>query len=277
MAHIAFIGSGNLAGSLVRGLIERGFAASGIALADRDAAKTGALAEKHPGIVIRASNREVAADCEILIISVKPGDVRGVCEETREVLRTRSALLVSVAAGVTTEMLAGWTQPRQALVRSMPNVPVAIGCGMSALYAGPGVSPTQRDKVEQIFAAVGDVTWVEDEKLMDVVTALSGSGPAYFFRVIEALAKGAVALGMDAASAQRLAVQTAFGAASLARRGSADPKTLREMVSSRGGTTEQALASLEQSDIDTMFKRALEAAAHRSQEISRDLDEQADD
>ena len=274
MADIAFIGTGNLAGSLIRGLTGSGFATTTLALADRDPAKSQALAQKHPGVEVCSSNREAATGSGTLVVCVKPGDVRGVCEEISPVLRTHSTVLISVAAGITTAMLADWTHPRQPLVRSMPNTPVAVGCGMSALYASSNISRAQRGDAERIFAAVGDVVWIEDEKMMDAVTALSGSGPAYFFRVIEALVKGAAALGMDAATATRLATQTAFGAANLVLNGNADLRTLREVVTSKGGTTEQALASLEQSGIDPMFEHALAAAARRSSEISRDLADQ---
>ncbi len=272
MTSISFIGAGNLAGSLIRGLTEHGVDASALAITDCDTVKAEMLARKCPGVTVRASNREAAADCGILIACVKPGDVRGVCKEVGPLLRARSAVLVSVAAGVTTAMLTDWTHRPPPLVRCMPNTPVAVGCGMSVLYASADVSRAQRDAVERIFAAVGDAAWLEDEAMMDAVTALSGSGPAYFFRVIEALAQGAGALGMDAATAQKLTVQTALGAATLARCGNADPATLRQAVTSKGGTTEQALASLEHSGIDAMFAQALAAAARRSAEISRELE-----
>ncbi len=277
MTNISFIGAGNLAGNLIRGLINHGFDASAIAAADRDEAKTEALAKACPGITTYTSNRKAAASCEALIACVKPGDLRGVCEETGPLLQTRSAVFVSVAAGATLAVLAKWMRRPPPLLRCMPNTPVAVGCGMSVLYAGAGVSQAQRDIAERIFTAVGDVAWITDEAMMDAVTALSGSGPAYFFRVIEALTKGASALGMDVATAQKLAIQTALGAATLARRDDADPKTLREIVTSEGGTTERAVASLEQNDIDTMFERALATAAQRSEEISRELDKDPDD
>ncbi len=274
MTSISFIGAGNLAGSLIRGLTEHGFDAATLAVSDCDTARAEALARQYPGVTVHASN-QAAADCEILIACVKPDDMRGVCEEIAPALQTHPAVFVSVAAGVTLALLARWTRQSQ-LVRCMPNTPVAAGFGMSVLYATADVSQAQRGEVESIFTAVGDAAWVENEALMDAVTALSGSGPAYFFRVIEALAKGAVALGVDAAAAQKLAVQTALGAATLARRDDADPKTLREMVTSKGGTTECAVASLEQSGIDAMFERALDAAAQRSAEISRELGDGSD-
>lgn len=276
MANISFIGAGNLAASLVQGLVERGFDASALALADADAAKAESLAAKHPGVAVRASNHEAAADCEVLVACVKPGDVRGVCEEVGEVLRARSGLLVSVAAGVSCAMLSKWTRNPPPLVRCMPNTPVAVGLGMSVLYAGAGVSRAHRELAESIFAAVGDTAWIEDETLMDPVTAVSGSGPAYFFRVMEALVRGAVALGIDPPAARKLVVQTALGAAALAHRED-DLAALREKVTSKGGTTECAVEVLEQSDIDGTFERALTSAARRSREISRRLDSDSGD
>ncbi len=271
MANISFIGAGNLAASLVQGLVERGFDAGALTVADADAAKAESLARKYPGVTVRASNREAAADCEALVACVKPGDMRSVCEEVGPVLQARSGLLVSVAAGVSCALVARWVRNPPPLVRCMPNTPVAVGLGMSVLYAGVGASRAHRDLAESVFAAVGDTAWIEDETLMDSVTAVSGSGPAYFFRVMEALVRGAVALGIDPAAARKLVVQTALGASMLAHR-SADLKALREKVTSKGGTTECAVESLEQSGIDETFERALTSAARRSREISRRLD-----
>ena len=276
MANISFIGAGNLAVSLVQGLIERGFDASALAVTDSDATKAESLASRYPGVAIHASNQEAAAGCEVLVACVKPGDMHGVCKEVGSVLQARSGVLVSVAAGVGCATLAKWTCNPPPLVRCMPNTPVAVGLGMSVLYAGADVSRAHRELAESIFSAVGDVAWVEDETLMDAVTALSGSGPAYFFRVMEALAQGAVALGIDAASARKFVVQTALGASTLAHR-AGDLKALRERVTSKGGTTERAIESLEQSGIDEMFERALVSAARRSREISRRLDQDSGD
>ena len=281
MTDISFIGTGNLTAALVRGLVGRGFEPSTLAVTDLDANKAQALAREHPGLVVHASNREAAMHCKTLILCVKPDAVRGVCEDLVPALespKSKWPLLVSVAAGVTLKMLARWTGKTEALVRVMPNTPIAVGRGMSVLCADANVTQAQRDPVEAIFAAVGRTAWIEDETLMDTVTALSGSGPAYFFRVIEALERGAIALGLDAATARKLATQTALGAATLARPDNAtpDPRTLREAVTSPGGTTERALAALEQADVDAMFKTALEVAAERSREISRELDPERD-
>ena len=278
MATISFIGAGNLGGSLVRGLVKSGFDAAELVVSDRCAEKTESLAKACPGVVIRASNRQAATDCRVLVLCVEPGDVRGVCEEIGEEIGNGptpapSTVLISVAAGVTLAMLSAWTRGLLSLVRCMPNTPVVVGYGMSALHAGADVSEAQRRLVEQIFDTVGRTVWIEDEVLMDVVTALSGSGPAYFFRVMEALEGVAMKLGLDAATTRELVVQTALGAAQFARRSELDIGALREMVTSRGGTTECALASLEKQDIDAVFERAVRAAVRRSREISRGLSE----
>ena len=271
MTKVSFIGAGKLSSSLIGGLTTHGFAPSTLAVADCDPAQTAALAAKHPELTIHTSNQAAAAHCETLIACVKPHDMRKVCADVGSALQGRRAVFVSVAAGVTLAMLAKWMRQAPPLVRCMPNTPVAVGCGMIVLCANTSVSQTQRDAIERIFTCVGDVAWIENEALMDIVTALSGSGPAYFFRVIESLTQAAVTLGMDAATAKRLAVQTALGAATLAQHSNADVATLRAAVTSKGGTTERALASFEQSGIDAMFERALSAAAARSREISNQL------
>ena len=274
MATISFIGAGNLGGSLVRGLIKSGFDATEIAVSDRYAGKAEALAKACPGIAICASNHQVAADCQALVFCVKPDDTRGVCKEISDSLASAtSTVLVSVSAGVTLAMLSAWTRGLLPLVRCMPNTPAVVGYGMSVLYAGTGISETRRRLVERIFNAVGKAVWVGDEALMDAATALSGSGPAYFFRVMEALERVAMKLGFDAATAKELVAQTALGAAQFARRSELDVSALREMVTSKGGTTERAIASLERQDIDRVFEQAIRAAAERSREISRSLSE----
>ena len=271
MGNISFIGAGKLAGNLIRGLTEHGFDTSSLAVADRVPAQTKTLAARHPGLAVHASN-QAAADCDVLIACVKPEDLREVCRNIAEPLQARAAVFVSVAAGATLEILAKWTSRTLPTVRCMPNTPVAVGCGMTVLCANASVSRTQRETVEYIFASVGEVAWIENEAVMDLVTALSGSGPAYFFRVIESLAQAATALGMDAAMANKLAVQTALGAATLAQHSENDVATLRAAVTSKGGTTERALAALDQNGVDQMFERALSAAAARSREISATLD-----
>ncbi len=274
MATISFIGAGNLGGSLARGLVKSGFDATELAVSDRRTEKTRSLAKACPGISIYASNRQAMIDCRVLVLCVEPVDMRGVCEEiSGELTSTPSAVVVSVAAGVTLAMLSAWTRGLFPLVRCMPNTPAVVGYGMSALHAGTGVPEIQRRLVERIFNAVGKTVWIEDEALMDVVTALSGSGPAYFFRVMEALERAAVKFGLDAATAQELVAQTALGAAQFARRSELDIGALREMVTSRGGTTERALAALEKQDIDAVFERVVQAAVQRSREISNSLGE----
>ena len=280
MAKIAFIGAGNLAGSLIRGLAAQGIDTRTLAISDCDPARTAALAKEFPHLIVHNSNREAVTERAILIACVKPDVAREVCRELGALLRPRHCVLVSVAAGITLEMLRRWTSDGvtpPGLIRCMPNTPVAVGKGMSVLCANNEVSVIERCRVEDIFSAVGATLWTEDETTMDAVTALSGSGPAYFFRVIEAMIKAAAALGMDAATAQQLACQTALGAAHLLSDGTADPKTLRQAVTSKGGTTECAIAALEQANIDALFKQALAAAARRSRELSRDLDDRGGD
>ena len=272
MANISFIGAGNLAGSLIRGLIKHGFDISTLSVADLETSKTNEIKKSYPGIRICTSNQEAVENGEVLIACVKPNDLRGVCEEISQTLQSHPTVLVSVAAGVTLAMLTKWTCKALPLIRCMPNTPVSVGYGMSVLYAGADVSQQQHNLVDEIFTAVGATTWIENETLMDAITAISGSGPAYFFRVIEALERSAINLGIDAETAQKLITQTALGAATLVHQSKLDVKKLRAMVTSKGGTTERAITSLEQSDIDTIFEQAVTAATDCSREISNELD-----
>jgi pyrroline-5-carboxylate reductase len=175
---------------------------------------------------------------------------------------------VSVAAGIRASDIRRWADGRP-VVRCMPNRPALQGCGMTALYATQEVSAAAKTRAEQVLAAVGVTLWVDDEAHMDVVTAISGSGPAYFFLLIEMLEQTGVALGLSPAVSRRLAVETAYGSGLMAREASESPATLREQVTSKGGTTEAALKHLEAHDVRAIFADAVTAAAHRSQELAQ--------
>jgi len=267
-SYIAFIGGGNMAASLIAGLVADGCEPQHILVSDPDGQKLANLAARY-GIRPVADNREAAGRAEVLVLAVKPQQLQAVAIDLAPVVQQRRPLVISVAAGIRQELLQRWLGPGMALVRTMPNTPAMIQTGATVLHAGPAVTPPQRNLAESILRAVGLTQWVEDEGLMDTVTALSGSGPAYFFLVMEAMEQAGIELGLSPETARILTLQTALGAARMAIESSEGPAKLRERVTSPGGTTERALAVLEGGELRGLFKRALQDARDRSVELSR--------
>jgi pyrroline-5-carboxylate reductase len=271
---IGFIGCGNLATAVIRGLISSGAVpASRVFVNDLDPARLAYMAETQK-VVVFNKKFEIVKKADIIIIAVKPGDVDAVLREIApELIRGRGEgkLLISVAAGVRIarllDMLGADPVP---VVRAMPNLPVIVRKGATGLVAGPGVDSSQMLLATAVFKAVGAVVVLSDEKLMDAVTALSGSGPAYIYLVLEALIEAGIEAGIPPVSAKELVLQTALGAAAVAL----DPEVgkgleeLREMVTSPGGTTAEALKVLGELDVRGAFKEALRAATKRSVELS---------
>jgi len=263
---LSFIGGGNMARSLIGGLIARGTAPGSIIVSDPVASQRDALAKEY-GVAVTDDNRVAVQDSPLVILAVKPQQMRDVASGIADVM-PRDALIVSVAAGIRASDIQRWAQGRP-VVRCMPNRPALQGCGMTALYATQDVAKDARRRAEDILAAVGATLWVDDEAHMDVVTAVSGSGPAYFFLLIEILEQTGIALGLSATVANRLAVETAYGAGTMAREASESPATLREQVTSKGGTTEAALKHLEAHEVRAIFADAIAAAARRSTELAQ--------
>ncbi|MDD9886022.1 MAG: pyrroline-5-carboxylate reductase [Gammaproteobacteria bacterium] len=268
MPRIAFIGAGNIARSLIGGLTAHGLPAADLRVSDPDGAQLARLAERHPGLATFASNPAAAADCDFAVLCVKPDAVRAVCGEMAGALARRGGVLLSVAAGVPLARLDEWSGAQLAIIRCMPNTPVAVGRGVVALCAGARVSAAQRDAAGQLLGGVAVTVWLDDESGMDLVTALSGSGPAYFFRIVEAFEQAAAELGLPADAARRLARGTFCGAAALADGGDGDVARLRQQVTSPGGTTESGLAALEEGGINRLARTVLAAAAKRSAELA---------
>ncbi len=272
---IGFIGAGNMARSLAGGLIANGWVRERIVLADADPRQLRAI-ESALGVASRASNSEVAGAADLLILAVKPQVLKTVAGEIAAAVQRRQPLVLSIAAGVRLPDLERWLGGAVALVRAMPNTPALIGAGATALCANARVTEGQRELAETVLRSVGVTVWLGDESLMDVVTALSGSGPAYFFLFMEALERAAVRHGLDAATARLLTLQTAFGAAKMALEVGEEPQRLRVRVTSPGGTTERALAAFGEGGFDALVERALEAAEARSRELARILGENDD-
>jgi pyrroline-5-carboxylate reductase len=265
--HITFIGGGNMARSLVGGLIADGVPPGRLSVAEPDAARRAAL-QRDFGIATDADNAAAAAQAGVVVLAVKPQVMQGAARSVASAVAAQGALAISIAAGIRTAELARWLGAGAAVVRAMPNTPALLGCGATVLYAGDEVAPAQRELAESILRAVGSVSWVQQEEQMDAVTALSGSGPAYFFLLIEAMADAAAELGLPAELARLLAVETALGAARMALESDDPVDALRRRVTSPGGTTEAALEALEAGDFRTLVATALRRAEARSRELA---------
>ena len=264
---IAFIGGGNMAVSLISGLVADGYDPQKILVSDPDAEKLAALAGRFR-IKSAPNNDEAVRNADVVVLAIKPQVMEEVTRSLTGAIQNSKPLVISIAAGVREESLQQWLGGDVALVRTMPNTPAMIQAGASVLHAGPGVSGEQKDLAESILRAVGLTRWVDDEGLMDAVTALSGSGPAYFFLIMEAMEAAAVELGIPADSARLLTLQTALGAAKMALESREGPAILRQQVTSPGGTTECALQTLEEGGLRELFKQALTDARDRSVELS---------
>ncbi len=264
---ISFIGGGNMARSLIGGLIADGTDPSTLWVADASQEQLSAVKE-HLAVNTTTSNLEAAAKADIVILAVKPQILSTVACELAEVAREHNPLFLSVAAGIREQDLNRWLGGDATIVRAMPNTPALIQSGATALIANNKVTQAQRNQAESIMRSTGLALWLESEAQMDVVTALSGSGPAYYFLIMEALEKAACDLGLAPETARLLTLQTGFGATKMALESSDTLEDLRRRVTSPGGTTEQAIKTLEEGNIRHLLKEALEAAAHRSAELA---------
>ncbi len=264
---IAFIGGGNMAASLISGLVSDDYNPKRIIVSEPDADKLAALAARF-GIQSAADNQGAVSQADVAVLAVKPQALERVAKDLAPAVQKQRPLVISIVAGIREKDLQPWLGGGVALVRTMPNTPAMIQTGATVLHAGKSVSSEQRDLAESILRAVGLTRWVDVEDKMDAVTALSGSGPAYFFLVMEAMEQAGLELGLPADTTRLLTLQTALGAARMAIESSDSPATLRERVTSPGGTTEQALQALEAGGIRDLFRQALTAARDRSIELS---------
>lgn len=269
---IAFIGGGNMATALIGGLIANGGDSANIWVSDPHPERRDHLGSQF-GIntCSEAQNGMLAEKADVLILAVKPQVLHGVCSTIVDQVQQHSPLVMSVAAGIRLQDIERWLGGSTPVIRAMPNTPALVQSGATALTANTLVTDEQRELAEGIMRAVGLTLWIESEQQMDAVTALSGSGPAYLFLVIEALEQAGIKLGLTEESARLLALQTAFGAAKMALESNDDCASLRQRVTSPGGTTERALAVLEQNNLRSIFEQALEAARDRSIELADQL------
>ena len=265
--RIAFIGGGNMASAIIGGLIQQGLPASQVTVVEPFAeARTrlkqqfGVAAEEHAGPALAAAG--------LVVWAVKPQTFKEAAAQARA--HVAQALQLSVAAGIRSDSIASWLGTER-IVRCMPNTPALVGKGMTGLYARPAVSGDDKARVEQVIATTGEHLWVAQERHLDAVTALSGSGPAYVFYFLEAMTQAGSEMGLDPQQARRLAVGTFAGASELARASTEPLATLRERVTSKGGTTYAALTSLEQDQVQAAFVKALHAACKRAEELGEEF------
>ena len=267
-SRIAFVGGGNMATGLIGGLIARGTPPASIVVADPEASQRSRL-EHDYAVTTEADAPAAVVGARTVVLAVKPQQMAQVARSIAGLVTAAGALVISVAAGIRLQDLARWLGPGVPLIRTMPNRPALIGAGITALYALPGVDAASRQTAETILAACGPTVWVPDESQLDVVTAVSGSGPAYFFLLIECLEAAGIELGLDPATARRLAVETARGSGRMAAEAAESPAELRAQVTSQGGTTAAALEVLEAAGVRGIFAAAVAAGARRSNALAQ--------
>jgi pyrroline-5-carboxylate reductase len=265
---IAFIGGGNMATSLIGGLLASA-KPDQILVADPDSGRCSEL-RKQFGIQTTHDNAE-AINGDVVILAVKPQLMQSVCRQLSGLAYSSEPLFISIAAGVRSTDIDRWLGGNKAIVRCMPNTPALLQTGATALVANKSVSESQKALAENILQSVGMTLWVDNEDELDAVTALSGSGPAYFFLLMESMQKAGEDMGLDAVTAQKLTLQTALGAARMANESNIDLASLRERVTSKGGTTEQAITSFETAGFRQTVKQALTAACKQSKTLADEL------
>ena len=268
--NITFIGGGNMARSLIGGMVANGIPANTITVSEPVEALRQQLSADF-GIHTTSSNEEAIPNANCLLVAVKPQVLKDILAPLADQLQSTRPLIISIAAGITEPLLNTWSGGQQAIVRCMPNTPALLQEGATALYANSNVTEQQKHLAESILSAVGLTLWVEKESQLDAVTAVSGSGPAYFFAFIEAMQAAGEKLGLSSEQAKQLTIQTALGAARMASESTEEPSVLRERVTSKGGTTAAALQSFTDSGLSDIVDSALSAAHARSIELGKEL------
>ena len=264
----SFIGGGNMGGALIRGLIARGLPAQNIRVGEAYETRRRELATEL-GVHATANNLEAVAGADVVVIAVKPQDMAATVKPLAQAFAQRPPLVVSIAAGIRVADIESWCGPGVVVLRAMPNRPALNSAGATGIYAPPGLGDAHRKLAADVLGAVGTTVWVPAEDLIDVVTALSGSGPAYCFLLAELMADAAVKLGMERATALELAIQTLYGAGKMARESDGDLVRLRAEVTSKGGTTAAAVAAFDAANLRDIVATALQAATDRGREMAR--------
>jgi len=270
MTTIAFIGAGNMASAIMGGLIENGFQANNIWACDPSEDKLAELATTF-GVQTTTNNADAALKADAVILAVKPQVMEAVLAPLQSALQERQPLIISVAAGINLQSLETWIGGQPAIVRCMPNTPALVGQGASGLFANDQVSADQKALASKMLDAVGISVWVNNESELDAVTAVSGSGPAYYFLFMEAMIEAGMKLGLSEETATSLTLKTALGAATMASSSELAPAQLRKNVTSPNGTTEQAILSFQNDALSNIVEKALKAANDRSVELCEEL------
>lgn len=268
--HIGFIGGGNMASALIGGLVASGTPGHSVICHDPDSDRLQSLA-KDFGVQIVNNNQAVIDHSDVVVLAVKPQALRQALDGLK-IRAERPPLFLTIAAGIRTRTLQQWLGGNYAMVRAMPNTPALVRAGATGIFATTNTTAEQRQAAESVLRAVGVTLWLENEDLLDAVTALSGSGPAYFFYFMEAMEKAGIALGLPAETARLLTIETAFGSAKLALEVKEDPRTLRQRVTSPGGTTERAIGVFDTQQLADIIGKALTAARDRAAELAGQLE-----
>ncbi len=268
---IGFIGGGNMASSLISGLIASGHAPEQIWASDINPDTLTSLGNRL-NVNTSANNADIVNAVDVVVLAVKPQTLSKVAQSLAELIQQKKPLVVSIAAGINQNSLSSWLGAETAIVRCMPNTPALVLTGATALHANDKVTAVQHNLAESILRAVGIAIWVENEAELDAVTAVSGSGPAYYFLLMEAMETTALELGLSLGTARLLVQQTALGAAKIALESAESPESLRKRVTSPGGTTQQAIETFEQGGFTQLVSKALHAARDRSIEMSKEME-----
>jgi len=270
-AKIAFIGCGNMGRSLIGGLINNGYDSKLIQASDPDEGQREVSTESF-GIVTSADNKQVVNTADVVVLAVKPQVIKQTLVPLAELFQDSDRLLISIAAGIQLHHLNHWLHESTPIIRVMPNTPALVQSGAAGMIANPFASAAHKEIAEKIMRSVGIAFWFENESDIDIVTALSGSGPAYYFLIMEAMEHAGISMGLAADQARQLTLATALGAAKMAIQSDLEPAMLRHQVTSPGGTTERAIDVLLGGNITGLFKEALEAARARSEELAKQMD-----
>ena len=266
---LAFIGAGNMARAIIGGLIKQGYPANKIWASEPDLSRIQDLQTQ--GLNVTDSNIDVVSNADVVVLAVKPQILKAVLLPLSEAAQQNRPLFISVAAGITSSSINRWLGGNQSVVRCMPNTPALVGLGASGLFANSDVSDEQRNQAEAVMSATGLTLWVEDEQQLHAITAVSGSGPAYYFLFMEAMISAGVQQGLTLDAATQLTLQTAKGAAEMALQSDVDPAELRHRVTSPNGTTEQAILAFQRHDLEGIVADAMGACATRSIAMAEEL------
>ena len=266
---IGFIGAGNMAYALIKGLVNNGYGAENIKVSDLDESLLSSR-NVELGIETFTDNSSLVVACDVVVLAVKPQAMSSVCKGLNKTIKP-SHLFVSIAAGIRASDICRWLGDDYALVRTMPNTPALVQQGATGLFANDLVTESHKEIVVSVLSAIGDCFWVNEEKLIDAITAISGSGPAYFFLMMQSMTQAGIALGLDQETASALSVKTALGASVMAANSAENPKQLRANVTSPNGTTQAAIESFQDQNFEGIVANATRAAFDRAHELSIQL------